>query len=55
MKALQGHVSQLRKVLGAERLSRSRLAMRFVSRRASSTSISFEQFARQGREHLGRG
>ena len=55
MKALQGHVSQLRKVLGAERLMTKPPGYALRVEEGELDLDHFEQFARQGREHLARG
>ena len=55
MKALQGHVSQLRKVLGAERLITKPPGYALRVEEGELDLDQFEQLARQGREHLAAG
>jgi DNA-binding SARP family transcriptional activator len=55
MKAMQGHVSQLRKVLGAERLITKPPGYALRVEEGELDLDRFEQLARQGREHLAAG
>jgi DNA-binding SARP family transcriptional activator len=55
MKALQGHVSQLRKALGAERLITKPPGYALRVEEGELDLDHFEQLARQGREHLAAG
>jgi DNA-binding SARP family transcriptional activator len=55
MKALQGHISQLRKVLGAERLITKPPGYALRLEEGELDLDQFEQLARQGREHLAAG
>jgi DNA-binding SARP family transcriptional activator len=55
MKALQGHVSQLRKALGAERLITKPPGYALRVEEGELDLDRFEQLVRQGREHLAAG
>lgn len=55
MKALQGHVSQLRKVLGAERVITKPPGYALRVEEGELDLEHFEQLVRQGREHLAAG